>query len=493
MKSRMKVYKKRKNGLYKWAALSLVLVPLLCLTAMGDDSAQMVGHTGSGILGDKNENNLGFIDPIHEGNKAEYSVSEPLWTYDDGEIECNLVVYEGEKCRIDVMKGNVTVSSSKVGEGLTAWELHSTIGYSKPSNNDDFPKYDLYKVIVKSNAGVHSFELDDWKIEIDRIDANHITFVSGKCAYSDVRVVQSGERYIVTKTRWSSPKGTSGSIFHFNGPINNAVRIVCNDYLDLLFKGNYGTDNVNLRVVTDRIEGAAALFGNVDVKYYDFIGTPKFANPVTVRLDADESAFLYEYNKETGKATRITDYEYGSGAFNFTTRNLGTYLVTTSAPENNPDGILNINRSLTIDAGKRLNIRSGVPMRISSGTLRIGGTLTVGDTWTNESTVAISGSVTAEKGIQNNGGAVSMTGGTLTSSASGGTIQGDGILRLTGGTITNTGSGPALWLNTEPSSWDTTATLRSRSPYPVQVNGRSYVPDGYRIVQQSGYYTLVRE
>ncbi len=69
----------------------------------------------------------------------------------------------------------------------------------------------------------------------------------------------------------------------------------------------------------------------------------------------------------------------------------------------------------------------------------------------------------------------------------------DGTLHLTSGTITNIGSGPALQLNTAPPGWNITATFRSRLASPVEVNGKSYVPSGYKVVQQSEYYMLVRE
>lgn len=159
------------------------------------------------------------------------------------------------------------------------------------------------------------------------------------------------------------------------------------------------------------------------------------------------------------------------------------------------DAVLDISRSLTVPAGKRLNLLLGVPLKVSDGmVLRIDGTLSVSDVWMNEGTVEIAGEVTADGGIQNAGGRLSMTGGTLTSSSSGGTVRGDGYLTLTGGSITNTGSGPAVHLSAVPSeaAWDA-VTIRSRTEHPVLLNGEPYVPDGYRVEQQpDGYYTLVR-
>ena len=163
------------------------------------------------------------------------------------------------------------------------------------------------------------------------------------------------------------------------------------------------------------------------------------------------------------------------------------------APPN--DAVLDINRSLTVPARKRLNILSGVPLKVLDGAaLRIDGTLSVSDAWTNEGTVEITGTVTTEKGIHLSGGIVEMGGGSITSGDAGGTIRGDGEIQLGRGTITNTGSGPAVHLSAVSAevSWDR-MTVRSRTEHPILLNGEPYVPDGYRVVRQSdGYYTLVR-
>lgn len=118
----------------------------------------------------------------------------------------------------------------------------------------------------------------------------------------------------------------TGSVYNFSEPLNEEVRINCGEYVDLFFKGNYGTDTENLRVVTDTIDAIETQLDDSDIDYYDFVGTPKFATQVKVAIDADSESFLYQYID--GKIIRVPDVTYESDAWTFYTKKLGTYFIT---------------------------------------------------------------------------------------------------------------------------------------------------------------------
>ena len=191
-------------------------------------------------------------------------------------------------------------------------------------------------VTIKAKAGVRDFELEDWELDVDMTiqeasleagkivygDKEDITITlkqSDGVAYSRMQEIQADEKYSITKEK--------GSICDFDEVIDEETRIRCNEYVDVFFKGNYGTDKENMRVVTDEISEVEAYFDDVDVDYYDFIATPKFASKVKVVIDADPGTYLYEFDKKTGDLTKI-DATYESDGWAFTTKTLGTYVIT---------------------------------------------------------------------------------------------------------------------------------------------------------------------
>ena len=95
-----------------------------------------------------------------------------------------------------------------------------------------------------------------------------------------------------------------------------------------MLKGSCGTDFENLRVMTDDIKEVEDFFQDYDIDYYDFIGTPKFAKDITVRVDADSDSYIYEFDKNTGDVVDITDEcDYTSDGWTFKRKNLKTYVV----------------------------------------------------------------------------------------------------------------------------------------------------------------------
>lgn len=305
--------------------LSASMVLSLAASAMAQtpEALELIARNDSGDY---------FYDLTTVSSGTEGVVEDTLWVYDDSRVEINIITATGEKLRADVSTGDITASIRKVGSKLTAHKLDVSLGISDSVRDDVTPAYDLYKVIIKSNAGVRDFDVENWSVELDYDDNSY--FMSGKYGYSDVRSVGSDERHSVKATKRTSEEGTTGSIFLFDEPIDEETRISVNQYVDLYFNGNYGTDKENLRVVTSEIPEVAEYLGDTDVDYYDFVGMPKFAHPVTVSIDADDEAFLYEYNRRTGDLIRITDYDYDSNGFRFETRNPGTYIVTEVEYEN---------------------------------------------------------------------------------------------------------------------------------------------------------------
>ncbi len=237
-----------------------------------------------------------------------------LYTYgtdDAKEVVVRLAVPKDEDLRIDVAAGDVKVVRKKIPAG----------------KSDVRGKVDVYDVTIKAAAGVRDFELDDYKVEFDCHDSNLVFFVEGKVAYSDYRDVEPDERYINQKSD-PDKDHEDGCVYNFDQVIDEATRIICNDYVDVLFKGNYGTDFENMRVLTDDIKEVEDFFQDYDVDYYDFIGTPKFAKDVTVRVDADSDSYIYEFDKKTGDVVDITDEcDYTSDGWTFKRKSLKTYVV----------------------------------------------------------------------------------------------------------------------------------------------------------------------
>ena len=187
-------------------------------------------------------------------------------------------------------------------------------------------------VTIKAQAGVRDFDLEDYEVDVDMTigkydgvkvtDKEDITITLSKedgVAYSLTQEIQSDEKYTINKK--------DGAIANFDEVIDEETRIRAHEYVDVFFKGNYGTDKENMRVVDDAIPELEEFFGDDDVDYYDFVGTPKFASKVKVVIDADPGTFVYEYNAKTGDLTKI-DATYESNGWAFTTKALGTYVVT---------------------------------------------------------------------------------------------------------------------------------------------------------------------
>ena len=191
---------------------------------------------------------------------------------------------------------------------------------------------------LKGNAGVRTFEFEDYEVELDitigdlKEDANKklikgvtddkditITIRHDEAvAYSRIQEFEEDTNYVNSKAK--------GVVYDFDEVIGDESRIRAHDYVDVYFKGNYGTDYENMRLVDDDIDEIVDFFGDVDVDCYDFIGTPKFASKVKVVIDADSGSVLYEYNKKTGDVTKV-DAEYDSDGWAFETKVLGTYVV----------------------------------------------------------------------------------------------------------------------------------------------------------------------
>lgn len=248
-------------------------------------------------------------------NKGELNVKNDLiWTYDDDEMTLYFEVETGGKMRADVSDGKVSVSIKRLERNVA-----SETNYGK--------NVDKYKLTVKAKWGPKDYGTKDWTVELD-INGDKMVYLKGKGGYSDTQTVSSGDRLVVSKSKKGIEDGSTGAIFNFSEVLDDEVRIRCNDYVDVYFKGNYGTDKENMRVKDDKIDDLKNFFGDEDIDCYDFIGTPKFATKVKVIIDGDQNSIPYEYNKSTGEVTRIADAEYTSDGWSFTTNKLGTYVLT---------------------------------------------------------------------------------------------------------------------------------------------------------------------
>ena len=254
------------------------------------------------------------------GNKAEI-VIEP---YSDA---VNNVYQRISDIKAHVNTRNVTASVKK-NDGIEYKDV-----------NDNNKQYNAPVLTLKGNAGVRNFEFEDYEVELDitigdaKFDQTSKKLVKGvenekditvtvrhdeAAAYSRIQEFQEDTNYTNNKN--------NGVVYNFDEVIGEESRIRANDYVDVYFKGNYGTDYENMRLVDDDISEIVEFFGDVDVDCYDFVATPKFASNVKVVIDADESSVLYEYNKKTGDVTRV-DAEYESNGWAFETKTLGTYIV----------------------------------------------------------------------------------------------------------------------------------------------------------------------
>ncbi|RGB69690.1 hypothetical protein [Provencibacterium massiliense] len=278
-----------------------------------DDNAEF--ENGAPYLVTYGPDNAG-IDEDTAGNKAEI-VIDPV----AGQIITEIKAHVNSK--------NITASVKK-NDGAT---VDNSI--TPTSNNKDWESPVL---TLKGNAGLRTFEFEDYEVELDMTIGDFV-IESGKIMKNkadadkdititikhDEAVAYSRIQEVEEDTNYSNSK-QNGVVYNFDEVIGDESRIRANDYVDVYFKGNYGTDYENMRLVDDDIDEIVDFFGDVDVDCYDFIANPKFASKVKVVIDADSGSVLYEYNKKTGDVTKV-DAEYESDGWAFETKVLGTYIV----------------------------------------------------------------------------------------------------------------------------------------------------------------------
>lgn len=220
---------------------------------------------------------------------------------------------------VTMNRGSALGSDSKVNEGLAP-----TIKLKAVNKGTDF-KYDN--------------EFNDTSVEVDYTmeafdgTANKGSAYSGSfkmkmdksVAYSKTQLLQNDQPITLSKA--------NGTIVKFSDSIYDKTKIRANENVDVFFKGNYGTNKQNLRVVTDSIDALTTYFAESNVNVYDFTFTPSFASSVKVEIDADQNAVVYEYNKKTGDVTKINT-TYANNAAGFETRKLSCYAVVDDEYEN---------------------------------------------------------------------------------------------------------------------------------------------------------------
>ena len=251
---------------------------------------------------------------------------------DEAGNKAEIVIEPAKGLRISDIKAHVNTKN------VTA-SVKKNDGFN---HNDTVNKksYDAPVLTLKGNAGLRDFEFDDYEVELDitigyaDLAKDGIEVLSKSVnndkdititVRHDEAVAYSRLQDFEEDTNYTNSK-TNGVVYNFDEVIGDESRIRANDYVDVYFKGNYGTDYENMRLVDDDIDEIVDFFGDVDVDCYDFIANPKFASKVKVVIDADSGSVLYEYNKKTGDVTKV-DAEYESDGWAFETKVLGTYVV----------------------------------------------------------------------------------------------------------------------------------------------------------------------
>lgn len=307
----------------KVLAMVLAAAMVLSLSAVAFAASYEVIGTVSGLsTGDK-------VYYVNSGFKGDADITKligtPLLTWGaNDEVEFYFVISDKNDATEDykitgldahINTNNVTVSTKRNG-GIKSDP--SSIKLKGATDGKDF-----------------TFDDDFNDIEIE-LDVDYKAYSGGKATGSEKNIsftMKADEFAAYSLTQYLeddediSISKSNGSIVKFDEKITEKTRIRCDEFVDVFFKGNYGTDKENMRVFTDEISEVNKYFDDEDVDVYDFAFNPKFASSVKVAIDCDANAIVYEYNKKTGDITKI-DTDYESNAATFETKTLGCYIVT---------------------------------------------------------------------------------------------------------------------------------------------------------------------
>lgn len=279
-----------------------------------------------------NVNKLKVMVPV--GFKGEINIAPlegfPIYTWGGSDtIEFSLVptdatgAYSNAKIlniSSHVNSGNVNVSVSKNNGTTYSGGTAPSVKIKAIGNGTDF-KYDEDLNNLSIDLDLTIAEIIDQKGTLGEKHEVTVTLkADASTAYSKTQELQNSQDITISKQ--------NGSIVKFSDHITDKTRIRANENVDVFFKGNYGVNKENMRVITDSMTELDTYFADAELNVYDFAFNPKFASSVQVAIDGDQNAFVYEYNKKTGDVTKIkTAYE--NNAHRFETKSLTTYVVST--------------------------------------------------------------------------------------------------------------------------------------------------------------------
>lgn len=320
-------------------AMALSMSAVTFATQVGGSRMTVEGMSGLEIENGSNQSDY-YIALTRESKSGEVDISGfgQLFTWGDpdereisiipGTINGNTVENTNQKITsltAHVNTDNVAVSIKKNDGTLHNNGKAPVIKLKGSTKGRDFDhENDFNDIEIDLDVTIGNL-LDNGKVE-DKKDITLTLKADESAAYSKTQYISDGETYSVSKA--------NGSVFYFDEAITEETRIRANEYVDVFFKGNYGTDKENMRVSTDKIDEIEKYFNDIDVDYYDFLFAPKFASSVKVAIDGDENAFVYEYDKKTGDV-KMVESDYVGNAHTFETKVLGTYIV---AEEEYEDG-----------------------------------------------------------------------------------------------------------------------------------------------------------
>lgn len=174
-------------------------------------------------------------------------------------------------------------------------------------------------IILRPNVKTNTVEPEDYEISIEVVDRKTRDTVAegytmtGTLVYDNLQYAEGGE----------SMNNKNGVLYDFmDGEEDVRIRVDNDLSLDIPYaRGIY-----NLHMNDEGNESIDYMFSKHELSYYNFVAKPKFTSDVTVTLRAAEDEYLYEYLN--GRLSKVKAEYDGRDGFTFTTRQLGTYILS---------------------------------------------------------------------------------------------------------------------------------------------------------------------
>lgn len=174
-------------------------------------------------------------------------------------------------------------------------------------------------VVLRPDIKTKTVEPEEYEIAIEVVDrktgdtvADGYT-MNGTLVYDQVQYAEGGERL----------HNKNGVLYDFmDGEEDVEIRVDSEVSLEIpQARGIY-----NLHMNDEGNESIDYMFSEHELRYMNFVAKPKFTGDVTVNIRAAEEEYLYEYLN--GKLSKVKAEYDGQEGFRFTTRQLGTYILS---------------------------------------------------------------------------------------------------------------------------------------------------------------------